>query len=489
MSKFAVYLKELLDQRGEPIARVAKNTGLERTSIHKALKDERLLPYTALKKLSQYLQLTLSQTRELNLYYEILLQGEDAYRVREAIGELLSSLSQLHFFCRELYSSPDVPPEFKDFPEFVYGRPQVEAALQAALSWETADGKSPTLTLYLPPDGSEATGLFRLWRAGRRFTVRQIMAFLPEHLGISSRLANLRLLRSLLPLSLASAGQYFAYYYFEHSSSPASMDPMPYFIVTPHCLIRLDSQLSAARLEASPQMIQLYEKHFSRLLEECQPLNSYSNDLEHILDSYMRGTDTDSYYTMMTQPCLGRYYTRPRIQRHFRPDVPNREALVDLSDRRFARLRQLEGDYYTIFTEQGLRDLARTGVAADLPSELILPIDRQTRIELLTAFRDDLQQGRIHGCIADMEKLPIPPYLTLTCDPRFGVHLYATQGFIGGAYACNLHIEESGIGQAFSSFIRALPESKYVYSTQRTLEILDELLLMLGREEQEAAAL
>lgn len=109
MSKFAAYLKELLDQRGEPISRVAKNTGLERTSIHKALKDERLLPYTALKKLSQYLQLTLPQSRELNLYYEILLQGEDAYRVREAIGELLSSLSQLHFSCRELYAEPEPP--------------------------------------------------------------------------------------------------------------------------------------------------------------------------------------------------------------------------------------------------------------------------------------------------------------------------------------------------------------------------------------------
>ena len=485
MSKFAVYLKELLEQRGEPISRVAKNTGLERTSIHKALKDERLLSYTALKKLSQYLQLTLSQTRELNLYYEILLQGEDAYRVREAIGELLSSLAQLHFSRRELYALPSSLPLSAPLPEFVYGRPQVEAALQTLLDRETADGSAPNLTLCLPPDGVDAAGLFRLWRSGRSFTVRQILAFLPEHLGVSSQLANLRLLRSLLPLSLASAGQYHAYYYFEHASAPASLDPMPYFFVTPHCLVRLDSQLSAARFESSPQMIRLYENHFSQLLGECQPLNSYSNDLEHILDSYMKGTDAGSYYTMMTQPCLGRYYTRERIQRHFRPNVPNREALVEMSDQRFARLRELEGDYYTIFTEDGLRELARTGVAADLPPELILPIDRPTRIELLTSFRDDIQAGRIHGCIADMEKLPIPPYLTLTCDPKFGVHLYATQGFIGGAYACNLHIEESGIGRAFSSFIRALPESKYVYPTQRTLEILDQLLLELSLENQE----
>ena len=75
-----------------------------------------------------------------------------------------------------------------------------------------------------------------------------------------------------------------------------------------------------------------------------------------------------------------------------------------------------------------------------------------------------------------LEKLPIPPYLTLTCDPRYGVHLYATQGFIGGIYACNLHIEESGIGQAFCDFIRTLPQSRYVWPPDRTLALLDELL-------------
>ena len=83
MSKFSVFLKELLTQSGEPIARIAKNAGLERTSIHKALKDERILSYSALRQLIQYLQLTLPQVRELNQYYEMLLQGEETYHTRK----------------------------------------------------------------------------------------------------------------------------------------------------------------------------------------------------------------------------------------------------------------------------------------------------------------------------------------------------------------------------------------------------------------------
>lgn len=475
MSRFSVYLKELIEKRGEPIARIAKNTGLERTSIHKALKDERLLPYTAVRRLSQYLQLTLPQSRELSLYYEMLLQGEDIYRTQEAICGLLSELSQLHFSSRSPARDFSEISVFPSSPCLIPGRPQIEAALRSIIFHETSK-ESSCISLYIPAACSVISDLFQLWRSGRDFTVRQMVPFLPDRTGEDNRQANLHTLQRLLPLSLVSGGRHFAHYYFENSGAFADIDPLPFFIITPRCLIRLDSKLSIARIETDPQLIELYERRFSQVLNECQPLNSYSNDIKHVLSSYMQGTDEDSYYTLMTQPCLGHYYTRDRIAKHFRPDVPNREMLIELSDKRFERLRRLTGNYYTIFSEQGLRQFAKDGVAIDLPPELIMPVNMATRIEILRSFRDDIACGNVKGCIADTEKLPIPPYLTLTCDPKFGLHIYAVQGFIGGAYSCNLHIEESGIGESFCSFIRSLPDSKYVYSMEKTLSVLDELI-------------
>ena len=38
MSKFSNYLRKLIDQSGESIAAISRNAGIERTSIHKALK-------------------------------------------------------------------------------------------------------------------------------------------------------------------------------------------------------------------------------------------------------------------------------------------------------------------------------------------------------------------------------------------------------------------------------------------------------------------
>lgn len=283
-------------------------------------------------------------------------------------------------------------------------------------------------------------------------------------------------------MALVSQGQYHAYYYFESNANPASVDPLPYFILTSACVIRVDEKLSVAQIQTGKDIISLYRNHFSQLIQECQPLTSYTSDLEHVLEAYMASTDETGYYTIMTQPCLGHYYTRELMEQNFRPEIPDRDDLIALSDRRFERLRQLHQNYYTIFTEQGIRQFAADGVAADLPPDLVLPGNLSLRLRLLTSLRQDIASDVIIGCIAKAGQLDIPSYLTLTADPQFGLHIYAILGFPAGSYTCNLHIQETSIGQSFCNFIKSLPGSRFVYPKEKTLSILDELIGQLQEE-------
>ena len=480
MSKFSEYLKELLDSREESIAGIAKNAGLERTSIHKALKDERVMPYTALKKLIQYLQLTLPQVRELTRDYEMLLRGEDIFRIQEAICEILADLSQLHYSGRSCLPEEHSREKPSGFPELLFGRAQVESAVREIWQYETAR-PGCEMKLFLPPGSILTDLLVRLWKGGRKFSVKQLVTFVPSRSGEAK---NLGILQKLLPLSFVSGSRYFAYYYFENAAAAGNISPLSWFIVTPHFLITLDDKLSAAQIQTAPELLRLYRKRFDKVAEECQPLCSYTGDTLQVLDAYMENTAQGAYYTVMIQPCLGRYYTRERIERQLRPELPERESILELSDRRFGMLQELKGDYYTIFSEKGLRQFAENGVVVDLPEELILPLQPSLRLELLREFREDICRGQVHGCIVDPEEIPIPPYLTFTCDPKFGVHFYAVRGFTGGLYSCNLHIRDSGIGQSFCRFVKSLPDSRYVYEKERTLQILDELICALETKKE-----
>lgn len=478
MSKFSTYLGELIRRSGEPIARIAKNAGLERTSIHKALKDERILPYASLKKLTQYFQLTLPEARELNLCYDMLLQGEDAYYIHGEICQTMLDLCQLHFssFGYQTDISGELPREAR----LIHGNAEVQYMLQAVLGKET-DTPDAEICLNLNPEHRLSDNIVSLWRGGKRFTVYQIVAFCPESGAGNIAQQNIHRIRQLLPTALLSGGQYHAYYCFASEDLHGSLHALPYYVITPNYLITLSEDMSAAYIHCDPALISYYRRQFEKTVEECQSLVSYSADPFEVLSSYMGSTDQDSYYTVMTQPCIGRYYTREFIERYVKKELPYYRELVEMSVQRFSILRQLQSNYYTVFTESGLERFARDGIIADLPSALVLPIEPADRHGLLTALRQDIADGTVCGLIADPDLLAIPQYLTFTCDPCHGVHMYALDEFIGGGYTCNLHITAANLGTAFCDFIRFLLNSKYVYTREQTLAVLDRCIALLEK--------
>lgn len=475
MSKFAVYLDALIKQRGESISKISKGSGVERTSIHKALKDERTLSYTSLKQLIQYMQLTLSESRELHQYYEMLMQGEDIFEVQSAILELLSDLSQLNFLSYQNVTFPDISFEANNIPELIHGKPQIEAFVQTVFQAETQDDSAEIL-LYTPPKSNLTDSLLQFWKTGRNFKANQIISFLPNHHSNGTNPENLHLLKKILPLSILSRSNYFAYYYFEGNTNTSDISPLPYFIITPHYLLTFDKKLTVMQVQPSETLINLYKKRFNRVIKECSALTSYANDLISVIESYDTNTDKDRFYTLMTQPCFGHYYTTERIDDCIIEEVPNREAVVKMCDDHFSRLRNIDIDYYTVFTEEGLRAFADNGVIVDVPPELVIPFDVPGRIALLKELRRDIESGLIKGCIAENDEMTIPNYLTFICDPIFGLHIFAVQDYVSGAYTCNIHISEKSIGESFCDFIKSLPNSRFTYSKEKTLAVFDELI-------------
>ena len=61
MSKFSTYLKRLIADSGESISSLARTIGAERTSIHKALADERILSYKTVQALARHFNLSVDE--------------------------------------------------------------------------------------------------------------------------------------------------------------------------------------------------------------------------------------------------------------------------------------------------------------------------------------------------------------------------------------------------------------------------------------------
>ena len=479
MSKFSIYLEEIIRKSGEPISRIAKNAGLERTSIHKALKDERILPYSSLQKLAQYFQLTLSETKELNLYYNILLQGEETYCTQNEILQMFSDLNHLNF--APLNYHVPLSNEATLSSCMIHGKAEVEYVIQAILQKET-ETSGISIDFYLDEDNPFADTLVRLWRCSKQFTVNQIISFLPSNSRTNNDQQNIRVIRKILPTALLSNSQYFTYYCYTSNAMSGSLYPFPYFIIAPNHLISINQDYSVAYIHTDDSLIQFYRKQFNQIKSDCQPLISYSDNWADILSSYMDNTDTTGYFTMMSQPCMGRFYTREIIEKYIRPELPYRRQLIEMGVKRFSVLANQNTNYYTVFSKSGIEQFIHDGVIADLPSEQVLPLAPSDRLLLLTQLREDISSDRVNGYMVDSDQFLIPQYLTFTCDPHFGLHVYAINDFVGGSYSCNLHITTANIGKIFCDFIKFLPNSKYVYSKEETLDILEQYIDILKQK-------
>lgn len=95
MSAFGDKLRLYIGKSGESVYQLAKRSGVERTSIHKAMSGSRILNQDGFDRLIELLKLTPAEKQDLADSYEIAKQGEDVYHRRRKIAAMLNSLAAL----------------------------------------------------------------------------------------------------------------------------------------------------------------------------------------------------------------------------------------------------------------------------------------------------------------------------------------------------------------------------------------------------------
>ena len=465
MSKFSEYLRQMIKKSGESVSAVSRSIGAERTSIHKALADERILSYKVVQNLARHFNLTIDERNEFFRLYYILLQGEDNFRNREAVCDLLNYLSTLQFHSTPVLKMTNVNLE----DTLLRGEYAIRSAIHTLLLDECCRQDNCEFNFFLPVKLDITMELMDLWLSGRTFTVNQLLCF---HSGENTVIENLQFLRAVIPLSLASRGQYRPYYFHEKSGS-VTLTPMSYYIITPNYLIQFAGDLSTAQIQKKTELVEYFTSHFHNLLQCCDPLTRCDTDLVSILHKYIDTTSPDELQILMAQPCPGRYITQDVIAKYLKNQNFPYEPLFDLVEQHFSRLRQIP-KYYTVFTEKGLMDLLENRSLADLPPEYVPPLEKEDINNMLRQLMDDIRSGNLTGLITRPMQLQLPDYLSIYVNSKTGIHIYSTNSFIFGAYCCNIHITEESLCNTFYDFIQSLPGSPMVYSTEDCLRLLEQ---------------
>lgn len=466
--EFSEYLRKLIKKNDLTISALARQTGIERTTLSKVLAGQRMLPYNALDSIVRHLRLTPMEEKKLKYFYEVQFEQKDLRKARAIIDKLFLDLSSLDFSIaafEERNLLVDIDTYVKNRSIFT-GNMNVELLLRMVLSEELAQ-ENARIEMTIPPGYSFLNQelMQRYLAEGIHADITQIIAFdSSEESGV---LHNLKYFCQVLPFCLLSYQRYHPYYYYNECVQKHYMDPFPYFMVTSSCVICLSENGQEAMLLRSKEQVSYYHKHFQNLLSECHNLIRYTVNPAEVLKSYVVRTDIDGYYTVMDQPCFGKYYTDEFIEEHIYQNVPYREYLSEIAKNRFRVLRNVK-NFYTLYSKSGLQRFMDTGVLDDFPEILVKPFSMEVRKKLMNQMADDIASGKNVARI--LESGIFPDYLSLTTSLKSGVGFFLTQQSPLKDEFFSIHLEEPSLCKAFHGWLLGLIESRHALSAEDTVK-------------------
>ncbi len=479
MSRFSEYLKNRIEASGESVLSISRNTGIERTSLQRALKGEKRLSSKAVRTLAVHLRLSLEESQEFFRLYDMQLQGEEQWHNRAAVCKLLNQLSSIQFLPDSARQTPhNIDHNFA--PSFEYklieGEYSVRNTISSILSWETSQNSSAYFRMFLPFEMDFASIILNLWNSGSRFITDHLFCFPSGNDGDCTQ--SIKILKQIIPMCLTARDFYHPYYFYERPEALLT-SPLSHYIITPHYLILLSSDLSKALVHSSKDLIDYYLNHFNGLMDYCEPFVSFANSLPEVLNRARSMVDTNGSFFLMPQPCFGYSITTEMVDKYFKKeDFP--QEIFDSIIEHFSLYRTSK-DFTTIFSEKGLQTFIDEGAMLEYPSSFTSNLNLEDRIIFMEELRENIASERITGRISRPSALSIPDYLTIYVDTGGNVWFDTTRDFIHGAFYCNIHITERSICRAFLNFSNSIADSQLTYSKEETLNILDEGINMLKR--------
>lgn len=439
MSMFSEYLRQLIQGRDISISKLSRDSGVERTAIHKALAGGRILPYHAVELLIYYLKLSPGESRKLYQYYNQLFESEAVSRTWDIIDKIFLSLSDL---------SSAMSNRLRRFRELSFNYPHSQKNtykgmndIFKGLQWmleKELDFKEPRLELAAPPHVKALEKCIKnIYQDGSSIKITHIICFDASEAENEYNLQNLECLYHVLPGCILSNQQYDVYYYYSNIVQTQYTDPLPYFLVTHSGVLCFSENFQIAIFLEEREQIEYFHACFYRLKQSCHRL------IEYIEKPVILGKDT--VFSQLGKGCAF------MMSQPYMMEVQIKKMMI-------------------LFTRKGIVDFLSLESQYDFFTGSVLMADEQKRVQLLHLFLEKIKTDQIKGRLMDDMGFGFPENFVVFIFAGLGLLVCDKDGSWG------IHVRESNLCKAFYDWSVRFSEGDYVLDKERTVEVLAEAL-------------
>ena len=487
MSGFSDKLRQMLDDRGVSQNALAQRAEIDRTTLNKVLRGNRLPNSAFFEKLCDALALSPAQITELEELIEIEKVGADVYHQRQLVKQLIEQVASIDVPVTDsplAEKSVTLPKAITEKDVVIYhGAFVVNNLIKDLAEDEFYNVEKPMVRILCPIEYSYLFSvLFQLFSLDpNRMCIRHIVRAETRRGKGTQR--NLERLKQLLPFALTSGVGYSAHYYFSDYEQFSDVGlPTPYCVIFSRYVVLLSKRYDTAIVIGTPEGVSFYQQEFDRMLATCHPLATrFMSPVEAIAYENEMGYGGDHpFRVLVPEPALCYVFPHEQIIDHRRREIPGIEQLADMLRTRYQKIYD-RGNAFSAqyFSESGLWRLVKTGFSCEFPPELVHPFTLEERLFYVEEYIRRIEGG--HMCRAvNSAKFVVP----VTCSANY-IENSSVNFSLFSAGTNNLRaviITEEGVIDAFDDFIENLPKTDLARTKEDTLAIFEEAAENLRRQ-------
>ena len=451
------------------IVAMAKQCDIDRATLHKFISGERI-PHCKdiVVRLGRILMLSSEDRDKLLEQYNISLMGDEVYRRRKTVKQILGSLT-LHCMnedFRRIFSFSTVVDTGSLNDVTVCGeKNELMRALAAVIISEISAGSK--LYIIAQPDPYLCSYIKDLVSEFRDPDIVHVFCADNSSGNPGENFHNLGLFPSVCELAYSSKG-YKPYCYYDNISAHINSSTLlPMLFVTDRYAVCAENGLLSGIIYREPKTVGFYKRQFDGICKRCDPMitSSYS-----FVDAYK---DIGSYaghrLTLDRAPCMFILSEEDPDIRLLGSDGRERDIILECREM-FSRY--CVGTSYTdIFTETGLREYVFTGKIEEIPDNRYTPSPFRHRIDILRKMTELTESGTVNYRIIAEEN-------SVSDSMRMNIGNDGSVSFIirGHSDRMFLMVHEQSIISAVNDYVDYLFTSGLIYSKERTLIIMRKVL-------------
>lgn len=476
MSRFSEKCKQILEENGTNVYRLANNTGLERTTLQRMITGKRLPHMEFVKQFCKELRFCGEEEKQLMELYQMERIGEGTYRNRQMIHSILNHLEE-------------EPLGLQVYTEMEEERPleQTTALEERGAVWMQVvqvlrrafrEREASNIYTNFPADSPEFFQVLKMLQRSCPQTGARVCHIICFQTNSRETLTNLKALYHMVPFVLSEYMGYASFYcYSRISAGDVEQMMFPYYIVTRQQVLVISGDMKRAILHTEPQIVQCYQKEAEKLLIHAKSLLHTAQKAEDAWEEYSRIVQESAVTGVFSpQPCF-RYFLPRELFLEYVERCPARirEAAEKLTDW-WENNREIQPLEY--YTEEGLRDFMETGKFQAQAASYLPPLSLGERVGVLERF---LSEGDKKGYLL-REKVRLPGNVTLELHGRKHVLFIKTDE--DGRFFF-LDIVESSICEAFEDFAASIVEMEEVCTPKEQRKFVEALLQEYGNLKSE----